>query len=545
MSFASFLNGWHTRRNAPRANRACSVRRPRFETFEDRRLLSFTPASTYPVDEAPQAVVAADFNDDGQLDLATANAGSSSVSVLLGNEDGTFQAALDSTTGANPLSLAVGDFNADGKLDIATANSSNGSVLLGNGNGTFQSPTSVDIVGTPSSVAVGDFNGDGTLDLGVTSNVYYPGYYYYGYYGYNVGRANVLLGNGDGSFAAPTVAIEYGYLSSTTLADFNGDGELDFAAAIQDYGYVIVLPGTGTGSLGGATYSFSSYYTQSMAAGDVNDDGKLDLVAVTQYSDKVGVLLGTGTGSFAAPQYYSAGNYPTSVALGDFNGDGDLDIATASPGSNDVSILRGLGNGTFSPPEHFAAGPGAYAVAAGDFNGDGWLDAATADLYGNTASVLINDQSWPPLPPAVSVSVSDASVKEGKRGVTYMTFTVSLSGTDDAPVTVRYTTQNGTATAWSDYQPQTGTLTFAPGETTKTISIAVYGDRTIEPDETFQLVLSELTGNALISDPLGVGVIVNDDFHGRGSGKGHNQLAFALAVDTAIEDWMTGRPKKR
>ena len=102
----------------------------------------------------------------------------------------------------------------------------------------------------------------------------------------------------------------------------------------------------------------------------------------------------------------------------------------------------------------------------------------------------------------------------------------------------------GTAAASSDYQPRISTLTFAPGETTKTISIAVYGDRTIEPDETFQLVLSDPTGNALISDPLGVGVIVNDDFHGKGNGKGHNRLAFALAVDAAIEDLMNPGKKK-
>jgi chitinase len=112
-------------------------------------------------------------------------------------------------------------------------------------------------------------------------------------------------------------------------------------------------------------------------------------------------------------------------------------------------------------------------------------------------------------------------------------------------VTVRYTTQDGTATAGSDYQAQSGTLTFAPGETTKTVQIAIYGDRTLEADESFQLLLSDPTGNALISDPLGVGLIINDDFHGRGNGKGNHRFALALAVDAAIEDWITGRPKKR
>lgn len=545
MSFKSIFHRSQTQRKIRRANHGHASHRPRFEAFEDRRMLSFSPAASYDTPDGPLAVVTADFNNDGQLDLATANSSNNSVSVLLSNADGTFQPAQSSDTGVNPLSLAVGDFNADGTLDLATANAADVSILLGNGNGTFQSPASIGIEGSPSSVAVGDFNSDGKLDLGVTSNVYYPGYYYYGYYGYSVGRANVLLGDGDGSFGAPTASLDYGYLTSATLADFNGDGILDFAAANQYYGSVIVLPGTGTGSLGAPAYSYSSYYIQSMAAGDVNDDGKLDLVTANQYGDKVGVLLGTGTGSFLATQTYAAGSYPFSVALGDFTGDGRLDIATANPSSNDVSILRGLGNGTFSQPERFAAGPSPRAVAAGDFNGDGWLDVATANVTGNSTSVLLNNQSWPELPPPVSVSVSDTSIKEGKRGITYLAFSVSLSESDDAPVTVRYATQNGTATAWSDYQPQSGTLTFAPGETSKTVQIAIYGDRTIEADESFQLLLSEPAGNALISDPSGVGVIVNDDFHGKSNGKGNNQLAFALAVDAAIEDWMSPGRKRR
>src|SRR5205814_4244629 len=158
--------------------------------------------------------------------LATANFGDNTVSVLLGNGDGTFQPAVNSDTGAGPLSVAVGDFDGDGKLDLATANLGDVSVLLGNGDGTFGAPASIPMSdgSSPASVAVGDFNADGKLDLGVTSNVYYPGtpgtpgYWvcYSGWYdtyctyypgtpdtpGYYEGRANVLLGNGDGSFSA-------------------------------------------------------------------------------------------------------------------------------------------------------------------------------------------------------------------------------------------------------------------------------------------------------------------------------------------------------
>src|SRR5688572_18785568 len=83
-----------------------------------RRLLALAPAANYAVGGAPQAIISADLNNDGRLDLATANSSSSNVSVLLGNPDGTFQPAQNSPTGASPLSLAVGDFDEDGKLDL-------------------------------------------------------------------------------------------------------------------------------------------------------------------------------------------------------------------------------------------------------------------------------------------------------------------------------------------------------------------------------------------------------------------------------------------
>src|SRR4029077_13970882 len=101
-------------------------------------------------------------------------------------------------------------------------------------------------------------------------------------------------------------------------------------------------------------------------------------------------------------QDYAAGSAPTSVALGDFDHDGRLDIAAA--GGNQVSILRGEGDGTFNSADQFAAGPGAAAVAAGEFNGDGWIDVAGANTGGNSASVMINDRSWPFLPPTVSIN---------------------------------------------------------------------------------------------------------------------------------------------
>lgn len=175
--------------------------------------IGFQPAVSYPVGTAPRAVA----NGDGKVDLAVANSGNAvgddgNVSILLGNGDGTFQAANNIAAGKNPFSIAVGDFNGDNRLDLVVANNSSNtvSVLLGNGDGTFQ--THVDYAtatGTgPNSVAVGDFNGDQRLDLTVTAP-------------FNV--VSVLLGNGDGTFQAH---VDYAMGSDSravAVADFNGD----------------------------------------------------------------------------------------------------------------------------------------------------------------------------------------------------------------------------------------------------------------------------------------------------------------------------------
>src|SRR6478672_1341611 len=211
--------------------KAPEARHLRLETLEDRRLLAFDLAVNYPVGTSPQAIVSADFTNDGRPDLAVVNYSDSTVSVLVANAlvPGSFDPAVTSPTGVNPLSLAVGDFDGDGNLDIATANAYDVSVMLGDGLGSFGPATSLGVPGNPQSVAVGDFNGDGLLDLGVSSNVYYPGFYYCGSYscyyyhpGHNEGYANVLLGNGAGGFAAAnSTFIDSASVNSALAADLN------------------------------------------------------------------------------------------------------------------------------------------------------------------------------------------------------------------------------------------------------------------------------------------------------------------------------------
>src|SRR5690349_18367366 len=137
---------------------------------------------------------------------------------------------------------------------------------------------------------------------------------------------------------------------------------------------------------------------------------------------------------------------------------------------------------------------------------------ATSGTSGTTASgFTLNGASNTPAPPVVpSIAIDDASITEGDSGTRQMTFTVKLSQAASGPVTVNYSTANGTATAGSDYTAATGTLSFAAGETTKTITVAVAGDTTVETNETFTVNLSAPSG-ATIADGSATGTIVDND----------------------------------
>ena len=339
MSKGRFTNLFKSRRDRRRTSpRSLEGRSLGLESLEVRTLLSFPPAVTFPVGVDPRAVTVADFNNDGKPDLAVVNSGpssasQSSLSVLLGNGNGSFQPAVTTDVlnggagNGNAQSVAVGDFNGDGLPDVAlnTAGPAGPAVevLLGKGDGSFQPNHLILPVGqTPFSVAAGDFDRNGTLDL-VTAN--------------SQGTVSVLLGNGDGSFR-PRVDL----------------------------------------AVGGAP--------RAVAVGDFNGDGRLDVVAAQQLSNTVSVLLGHGDGTFARPLVFAASGQdftPTSLAVGDVNGDGRPDLVINSFGDNDSSVsqlgvLLGNGDGTFQAPilntPRRDLGDG--DVVLGDFNGDGLLDAA-------------------------------------------------------------------------------------------------------------------------------------------------------------------------
>lgn len=290
----------------------------------------FGAAASYPVSSGQYGtIVSADFSGDGFPDIATANYSAGTVSILLNRGDGTFAAYKDYAAGASPEALVAGDFNKDGKTDLIVGNAGAGlSLLLGNGSGGFGSPISFGSGLSPYAIAVGDFNGDGNLDLATVSG------------SWSTSVVSILLGKGDGTFGA---AVNYS---------------------------------TGTGPI-------------AVVAADFNRDGKTDLAVLTNFLTGISILLGNGDGTFQNYVSYAAPNYPSGLLAGNFNGKNLLDLVVMNPFNNAVDILTGDGNGGFGALTSYYPGIGPAGVVAADLDNNGSTDLAVTNAIYSTSSVTV------------------------------------------------------------------------------------------------------------------------------------------------------------
>ena len=359
-------------------------------------------AGDYPMGGAAKGIVAGDLYGDGKLDLAVGLETTDAVVVLRGDGKGHFQKAQSYAAGVYPNSLTVADFNGDGNPDLAVGNSSDVAILLGNGNGTFEPATSIATDFTPESVIAADFNNDGKPDLAM-ANSYSE-------------AVSVMLGNGDGTFQPP---VSYAVVSNVDLlvvGDFTGDGNPDIAAAgnLDPTGTVSILLGRGDGTFQPvSTAPPVGVYIRSMAVGDFNGDGKLDL-AVGGDSYTVSILLGNGDGTFQPPINTSISGPSYSLAAADLNSDGKLDLVVGGD-LGYVTVLLGNGDGTFQPFQNYdlALYSGVEPVAVADFNGDGRLDLAVAGADGVSVAVLLGNGKGTFQPPTYFVA--------GTQGPSFMT----------------------------------------------------------------------------------------------------------------------------
>jgi Calx-beta domain/FG-GAP-like repeat/Domain of unknown function (DUF4214)/FG-GAP repeat len=471
----------------------------------------------------PKAMASGDFNHDGKLDLAVANTGAGGVlTILLGNGGGAFSQTSINNVLRGPSSIVTADLNGDGNLDLIVGNQdkTEGSVFvfLGNGAGgfgarkSFVSPFANLFV---SALAVGDVNGDGKPDVVIATN---------GGGGPNFQGITVLPGDGAGNLTVSGSKSTGGFgPAAVLLKDLNGDSKLDAIVGNQidpnsPGGNVAVLLGDGAGNFSPAVTTVLTGSPLSLAMGDFNGDGKSDLA--TPNSNNVSLLFGDGAGNFSAPTNINTPAVGSlSVNTSDFNGDGKLDLAVSNTRPGSVLMLLGDGAGGFNAVTNFGGGgpliPGDNApIVIGDFNGDANPDVAVLNVSNRLVAMLLNSCGTPVVN-QIQLTRGSYSVDEEapstEASQMQNRLTVMRTGDINGTASVMAATSDNTAVAPQDYGQVSTTLSFAPGEIFKPISVSIVDDTTPESFESFNITLSGATGNATLANPSTAPVFIFDN----------------------------------
>ncbi|HZH32562.1 MAG TPA: FG-GAP-like repeat-containing protein [Pyrinomonadaceae bacterium] len=517
----------------------------------------FSRQLSFPTGGKPHAVVAADLNSDQIVDLAVANFGSDDVSVVLGEGNGAFTTASTLRVGSTTSTswVVAGDFNRDGRPDLVAPDStrSRAALMLNTGAGQFAAPSYFNVPGlSPDSVAAGDFNNDGDLDLafigGGVSILLGNGAG--GFTGGHVGPSHavfvtttdfnrdgkldlilvnrsphsvsVMLGNGAGGLASP-VNFAVGIAPMAAIVgDLNGDGSPDLVVPNYDTNNLTILLGNGAGGVASNTNLPTAPRPNFVAINDFNGDGKADLAVTYQDPSKLGVLHGNGAGGFSAAGEYAVGIFPNKVAAGDLNGDGRLDLLVLNNVSNTISTLFGDGAGGFSAAGQLGVGASPRMLALADFNGDSRPDIAVANQGSGNVTLILSAACRT----AVGTVQFEAASYSFSEGAERATVSVVRTGDTSGAAVVDYSTADadtftvgcadrvnnqGGAYARCDFAITVGTLSFAPGEVSKTLTVPIIDDGHAEAAETFQLRISNPSGASLGATAVATITIQDND----------------------------------
>lgn len=439
------------------------------------------------------AVALGDLNGDGKLDLVAAVdqyavAALQRPHALSGPFDPAAYIDLGSQFFLAP-SIALIDVNNDGRLDIVGQSSyaETISILLGNGDGTFQPlQPMMSISGVDGPARFADVDGDGRLDLVFTRS---------SHNGTSVGTLYVVRGNGDGTFSqalftAPIVGPE----NLLATGDVNGDGKTDIVT-MGGLHSITVRFGNGDGTFPTRSdFDIPDFYVPvGLAIGDVNGDGKADFI-VPYGGGIVGVMLGNGTGGFSTNLRLPFAGDPASLVLADFNKDGALDMAIVDQASGTVSILMNhlpVAPATNSVTTNEDTASASVAIGATDADNDalsyavktGSAPAKGAVAFGNGSftytpianangsdsfTILISDGNGHTVEQAVTVTinaVNDAAVAQNGSGSgtedNAISGTLAASDVDGDALTYAIVAgpQHGTLTS---FDSATGVYTYAP-----------------------------------------------------------------------------------
>jgi hypothetical protein len=352
---------------------------------------SFTPADTVSAAPSSSLMRIGHVDLDVIPDLVTASGAQESVSVMHGNAtngkpNGTFGSPVSYALNGSPVALELADLNQDGFMDIITANNSDNdvSILLGTSNGTFAEAAVTVTGGRASALAVVDLNDDGALDLAVADQANHR---------VSVLAANLVDGAPHGSFTA-LEATAVNNPRCLAVADFNADDMLDVAVGTSTDGLVVLLA---QGSLGKANGTFvaqpqvTSQYLSAVAVVELNGDIALDLVAINSSHNAISIFAGlidstTGLpdGRFQPPTAdYLVEDGPSALLVADLTRDHMPDLLVANAAANSLSVMagqsvNGLRGGSFGAAVHMALPAAPGALLQTDLNSDGAPDLLVA-----------------------------------------------------------------------------------------------------------------------------------------------------------------------
>ncbi|MBC7775441.1 MAG: VCBS repeat-containing protein [Phycisphaerae bacterium] len=333
---------------------------------------------------------AGDLNNDGHSDLVAVNEHSDDLRILLNDGTGHFpvtSAPIVMGTGtASPNEAA--DFNNDGEIDlvVTTAHHNETRVLFGDGLGGFSHMDKYTTGNATRAVVVGDFDFDGDDDI-LTANR-------------DDGTMNRLENQGDGTFTISTFNPSGNGESALALADANNDGIADFFLGFYNDQKIALYLGDGIGNFSFSSEMPVNGTPWMMCAGDFNGDGFADAASANSETDKTVVIFGDGQGGLSAAVTLVAADhdFPLAIDAGDLDGDGDIDLVTSSYSSNNYSVFENDGTGNFTQVDILPAAANASCAVLHDRDGDGDLDITGTDetddlliLFENPGSLAIQE----------------------------------------------------------------------------------------------------------------------------------------------------------
>ncbi len=340
----------------------------------------------------PYGVASADLDEDSFIDLLCINEDSDDIRIFINKADSTGAvfpyATPPSGSGSTPSPSETADFDRDGNTDICLANvgGDSVSVFLGNGDGTLDTHTEYAVGDDPRGIAVIDINGDGYMDIVNTNRT--------------ANSISILTNDQTGHFGAPNF-IETGGDQEWGIAtgDMDNDGLLDVVVGCRGSSNVAVLLNNGAGGLVAAgPLTSAGGGPWKMRVGDLNNDGLLDVAIANRTQGNGAFALNTGGGILGAPATVAAPDSPVAIDLGDLDGDGDLDTVISRV-FGDWNVYKNNGSGVFTFDQTLDAFQGASCATLIDLDNNQTLDLALVDEFDDSMQLFRSSPAGPPPPP--------------------------------------------------------------------------------------------------------------------------------------------------